>query len=65
MNHRVQVLEMFQVLDRLASDNIGAGLALVNQAIDLNGGQLWLENVDSELHSKRGLQVRFSWFFKM
>jgi signal transduction histidine kinase len=64
-NYRAQVLEMFQVLDRLASDNVGAGLALVNQAIDLNGGQLWLESVDSECHSKRGLQVRFSWLCKM
>ena len=64
-NYRVQVLEMFQVLDRLASDNVGAGLALVSQAIDLNGGQLWLESVDSECHSKRGLQVRFSWLCKM
>jgi len=65
LNYRAQVLEMFQVLDRLASDNVGAGLALVNQAIDLNGGQLWLESVDSECSSKRGLQVRFSWFYKM
>jgi len=65
LNYRAQVLGMFQVLDRLASDNVGAGLALVNQAIELNGGQLWLESVDSECPSKRGLQVRFSWFYKM
>jgi signal transduction histidine kinase len=65
LNYRAQVLGMFQVLDRLASNNVGAGLALVNQAIDLNGGQLWLENVDSEGSFKRGLQVRFSWRYKM
>ena len=60
LNYRAQVLEMFQVLDRLSSDNVGAGLALVSQAIELNGGQLWLESVDSEGPS-RGLQVRFTW----
>lgn len=60
LNYRAKVLEMFQVLDRLSSDNIGAGLALVSQAIELNGGQLWLESVDSEDHP-RGLQVRFTW----
>lgn len=60
LNFRVKVLEMFQVLDRLPSDNIGAGLALVSQAIELNGGQLWLESVDLEGHP-RGLQVRFTW----
>ena len=65
LNYRAQVLGMFQVLDRLASNNVGAGLALVNQAIELNGGQLWLESVDSECPSKRGLQVRFSWLYKM
>ena len=59
-NYRTQVLEMFQVLDRLPSDNIGAGLALVSQAIELNGGQLWLESVDLE-GAPRGLQVRFTW----
>lgn len=60
LNYRAKVLEMFQVLDRLPSDNIGAGLALVSQAIELNGGQLWLESVDLEGHP-RGLQVRFTW----
>ena len=60
LNYRAQVLEMFQVLDRLPSDNVGAGLALVSQAIELNGGELWLESVDSEGHP-RGLQVRFTW----
>ena len=64
LNYRAKVLGMFQVLNPSASDNIGAGLALVNQAIELNGGQLWLENVDSENHSKRGLQVRFTWLYK-
>jgi signal transduction histidine kinase/type II secretory pathway pseudopilin PulG len=60
LNYRAQVLEMFQVLDRLPSDNVGAGLALVSQAIELNGGELWLESVDLEGHP-RGLQVRFTW----
>ncbi len=64
LNYRTQVLGMFQVLDRLASNNVGAGLALVTQAIELNGGQLWLESVDSECPSERGLQVRFSWLYK-
>ena len=64
LNYRDRVLGMFQVLDPSASDNVGAGLALVNQAIELNGGQLWLENVDSDSHSKRGLQVRFTWLYK-
>ena len=64
LNYRDKVLGMFQVLDPSSSDNIGAGLALVNQAIELNGGQLWLENVDSESYSERGLQVRFTWLYK-
>lgn len=43
-HYRERVLQMFQVLEQNTdvSDRIGAGLALVNKAIELNGGQLQL-----------------------